>query len=139
MAHENLTRSEKLELGSERSFGIVFAVVFTIIGAWQLWRGRGWGWVMISGAGAFLLAGYLAPWLLAPLNRLWMMFGLLLHRVMNPIILGILFYGVVAPTGLLMRALGKRLLPLTFDEAASSYWVRRTPPGPPGESFTKQF
>ncbi len=139
MAHESLSRPESVEMGSERSFGVVFAIAFTIIGAWQLWRGRGWGWWMIGGGGAFLLTGLLAPSLLAPLNRLWMKLGLILHRVMNPVILGILFYGAVAPTGLLMRAFGKRPLPLTFDKAAASYWVRRNPPGPPGESFTKQF
>jgi hypothetical protein len=140
MAHENLSRSQRVEMGTERSFGIVFAVVFTIVGAWQLWwRGRVWGWLMIGGAGAFLLAGFLLPWLLAPLNRLWMSLGRVLHRVMNPIVLGVLFYGVVAPTGLLMRALGKQMLAPTYDEAAASYWVRRMPPGPARASFTKQF
>ena len=78
----------------------------------------------------------LAPQALQPLNRLWFRLGLLLHAVVNPLILGAMFFVVMTPIGLLMRALGKRPIPASFDRAASRYWVdRTTPPGP----MTKQY
>lgn len=138
-AIENSDRQDDAKIGSERGFGIVFAVVFALLAMWQLWVGRPWGWGLLAVAVAFLALGFLAPDVLAPLNRMWFKFGLLLHRVANPVILGILFYAVVMPTGFLMRAAGKRPLNLELDDKADSYWVRRAQPGLDPDSFTKQF
>ena len=137
--HESFDRPDEVTMGSERSFGIVFAVVFALVGGWQLWAGRGWGYWVLGASGCFLALAYLAPRLLAPFNRLWFRLGLLLHRIINPIVLGILFYGVVMPTGALMRLFGKRPLNLAFDASAPSYWIRRAGPAHPADSFTKQF
>lgn len=137
--HEDYERTDNVEMGSERSFGLVFAVVFTVVGGWQLWQGRSWGWWLVAGAAVFLALALLQPDLLRPLNKAWFLFGMLLHKIVNPIVLGLLFFAVVLPTGLLMRALGKRPLNLVFDRQAASYWVRREPPGPAPETFTKQF
>lgn len=90
-------------------------------------------------AGAFLLLAMLIPQVLAPANRLWTKFGLLLHNIVSPIALGILFFLVVTPTGLLMRLFGKDPLRLRFDPAASSYWIKRDPPGPAADSLKNQF
>ena len=79
------------------------------------------------------------PSLLAPLNRLWMRFGLLLHKIVNPVVMGIIFVLTVVPIGLVMRMIGKDILHLRFDKQCDSYWIRRDPPGPSPESMDNQF
>jgi len=71
-----------------------------------------------------------APRALKPLNILWFRFGLLLHAIITPVVLGLMFFTVITPLGWLMRAFGKRPLSLGFDRTATSYWIHRTPPGP---------
>lgn len=132
-SHRNVT------VGTERNFGIVFAVVFTIVGLARLYRGGDVRWWAIAIGVAFLICAFAAPRLLRPLNHLWFKFGLLLHHVVNPIVMGALYFGAVVPMGLLVRALGKDLLHLKFDKAAASYWIPRDPPAPPPGGMTKQF
>ncbi|MBA2438345.1 MAG: hypothetical protein H0V52_08365 [Acidimicrobiia bacterium] len=137
--HEDLRREGAVEGSSNRSFGGVFTVVFAAVGLLPLIRGgevRVWALVV---AAVFFTAALLAPALLAPLNRLWFKFGLLLHRVVSPLVMGMLFYVVVTPTGLLMRLLGKRPLDLDFDSTVSSYWIVRQPSGPAPETMKNQF
>jgi predicted membrane metal-binding protein len=137
--HENLESRTTDAPGSERGFAIVFAVVFVLVGLWPLLSGgpvRAWALLI---AAAFLLAGFAAPRILAPLNRLWFRFGMALGRIVSPIVMGILFFGTVMPTGLLMRLFRKDLLRLRFDPAAESYWIPRDPPGPSAESLKQQF
>ena len=81
----------------------------------------------------------IVPRWLAPLNRLWLKFGELLHRITSPIILGIMFFGVITPVGWLMRRTGKDLLRMKFDREAPSYWIKREPPGPDKTSLKRQF
>lgn len=138
-SHETFDRPDDVKIGSERSFGLVFAVVFTLIGGWQIYRDHAWGWWLLGFAALFLLAAFAAPRLLRPLNRLWFRFGLLLHHIVNPLVMGLLFFGAILPIGLLMRALGKRPLHLSFQPGATSYWVPRQPPGPEPDSFKNQF
>jgi hypothetical protein len=88
---------------------------------------------------AFAGAALLRPGVLAPLNRLWMRFGLLLAKVVNPLVLGLLFFVTILPIGLIMRALGKDLLRLKLDRSARSYWIAREPPGPPPPSMRNQY
>jgi len=139
MAHEDLTREEHVEGSSDRSFGFVFAAVFLIIAVWPLWHGAGLRWWSVGVAAAFAVAAVAVPRVLAVPNRLWMKFGLLLGKIVSPIALGILFYLVFMPIGVLMRVLGKDPLKLKRDDAATSYWVNREPPGPPPTSMTNQF
>jgi Saxitoxin biosynthesis operon protein SxtJ len=139
MAHEDLTRQEHIEGSSDRSFGFVFAAVFAIIAAWPLMHGAGLRWWSAGVAGAFALVALVVPSILAVPNRLWMKLGLLMGKVVAPIALGILFFLVFTPMGMLMRLLGKDPLKLKRDEAASTYWVNREPPGPPPTSMTNQF
>ena len=137
--HERLAQDETVEIGSDRGFGIVFAVVFTAIGLFPLIRcepPRGWS---LAIAGAFLAVTLVKPAWLAPLNTLWFRFGLLLQRVVHPIVLAVIYFAVVTPTGLIMRALGKDPLRLRFDPDATSYWIPRDPPGPEPESMKNQF
>lgn len=138
-AHEDFSRHEAPAGSSERSFGIVFTVVFAAIGAFQVWHGVLWGLAWFAAAALVLLVALVRPELLAPFNRLWYRFGLLLHKIVSPIILGILFFLVVTPTGLLQRALGKDLLRLKRDPGAASYWIERDTPGPLPETMKNQF
>ncbi len=136
---ETVTEHRKVKLGSERGFGIVFAVVFVLIALLPVWSGRLPHWWALAIAIAFLAAAFLAPRLLAPLNRLWFKFGLLLHHIVNPLVMGLIFFSTFLPIGLLLRAFGKDLLRLRRDPAAASYWIVRDPPGPAAGSMGKQF
>jgi hypothetical protein len=137
--HESFHREETVQGSSDRTLGLVFAVFFLLVTLLPLVRGRpARMWALIP-AGAFLLAALLLPGILHPLNIAWTRLGLLLHRITNPIILGVLFYVVFMPFGLVVRLLGKDLLRLRWDPQAESYWIPRDPPGPPPESMAKQF
>jgi Saxitoxin biosynthesis operon protein SxtJ len=139
MAHESLHRDEVIHPSSNRAFGFVFAGVFALIGAMPLAWGHGMRmWSLVVGA-VFLAVALALPATLGPLNRVWLRFGLLLHRVVSPIVLGIMFFLVVTPLGVAMRAFGKDLLRLRYDRQASTYWIDRRPPGPPPDSFDHQF
>ena len=137
--HEDLRREHVVAESSDRAFGVVFCVVFAIIGLWPLLGGEIVRWWSLIIAGAFLLLALIWPRALAPLNRLWAMVGRLLHRIVNPLVMGLIFYLTVLPTGLIMRMLGKDLLNLKWDRDADTYWVDRDPPGPSPESIKNQF
>lgn len=124
---------------SDRTFGLVFSTVFGIIALYPL-LGSGMirVWSLIV-AGIFLLLALIVPSILAPANRLWMKFGELLHRMVSPLALGIVFYVAVLPTGLLLLLFGKDPLRLRLDPTAESYWIKREPPGPSPESLNNQF
>lgn len=138
--HEHTPRhTSQIQSSSDRSFGFVFAAVFLIIGLYPLLHAAGIRTWAVAVSGVFLLLASFLPQVLAPANRLWTKFGLLLHHIVSPIALGILFFLVVTPTGLLMRLFGKDPLRLRFDPAADSYWIKRDPPGPAAESLKNQF
>jgi Saxitoxin biosynthesis operon protein SxtJ len=137
--HENVHREETVTAGSDRSFGWVFTGFCAIVAAVQFWLGHGhaWGWLVASLAFAGTTLVYSRA--LRPLNVLWFKFGMLLHRVVSPVVLGIMFFAVFTPIGWIMRLTGKRPLNLAFDAEAPSYWVQRKPPAPPPGSFDQQF
>lgn len=132
-------RPQKIENSSNRSFGLVFAAFFLIVALLPLLHGHDVRLWALGLAGTFLLLAFAAPELLAPLNRLWTRFGILLHHIVSPIALGVMFYGVVTPTGLIMRLVGKDSLRLHMDKSASSYWIERLPPGPAPDSLKLPF
>ena len=137
--HERYSRDETVIGGSARSFGIVMAAAFALMSLLNWWHdGHSWRWT--GGIGVlFIAVALLYPAALDPLNRLWLKFGLLLHRVVNPIVMALVFFGTVLPTGLIMRALGKDPLRLKRQPNANSYWIERRPPGPAPESMKDQF
>ena len=137
--NEPVLSYRKVNIGTERNFGIVFAVIFTIVGVAPLYHGGIVRYWALALSVAFLICAFAAPRLLRPLNRLWFKFGILLHHVVNPIIMGGLYFGAVVPMGLLIRALKKDLLNLKIEKAVASYWIRRDPPAPPPGGMTKQF
>lgn len=139
MAHENLQRDRELEGSSDRSFGLVFAIVFALIACWPLLDGEAPRWWALAVAVALALIAVLRPVFLSAPNRWWLKLGSVLGNIVGPIALGILFYGVFAPLGFVMRLTGKDPLRARLDPGADSYWVPRKPPGPPPDSLTNQF
>ncbi|MFZ5689630.1 MAG: SxtJ family membrane protein [Pseudomonadota bacterium] len=126
-------------MDSERSFGLVFACVFALIGFVPWLLGHGWRpWALIVAA-IFLAVALVFPRLLRPLNFIWFKLGLALHHIVNPVIMALIFFGAVLPTGLMVRLFGKDLLRLKRDPHAKSYWIERVPPGPDAQSMTRQF
>ncbi|MEX2223952.1 MAG: SxtJ family membrane protein [Candidatus Rokuibacteriota bacterium] len=137
--HESLAREQEVIGSSDRSFGLTFTGFFLLVGLWPLARGgpvRAWAFGVSA---LFLVAALVRPGLLAPLNRLWLRVGLVLHRVVNPLVMGVMFYGVITPFGLAMRAAGRDPLRKRFDPLAQSYWIERRPPGPTPETMSNQF
>lgn len=137
--HEDFSREEEVKGGSDRGFGLVFAGFFAIMAALSWWKGHvAWHFTLPLSA-VFLVVSLTVPRILAPLNRLWLKIGLLLYKVMNPLIMGLLFFVTITPIGLVMRATGKDFLRMRMDKGAKSYWIDRTPPGPPPQSMKNQF
>jgi hypothetical protein len=139
VGHEKSGRKGPVMQSSDRAFGLVFTGVFLLVGLWPLLDRAGPRWWAVGLAGLFLVASLAVPRLLAPLNRAWARFGRLLHRVVNPIVMALLYFGVVTPMGLLRRALIRDPLHLARDPEAESYWIERDPPGPAPEAMKQQF
>lgn len=137
--HEDLKREDDVKIGSERSFGLVFAAVGAVLGGLGFWKGWPSTWFWIAFGAVFLVVALVAPAMLRPLNRLWFRFGLLLNAIISPLVMGLLFYTTIFPLGLVMRLAGKDLLRLKRDTTAESYWIRREPPGPAPETMKNQF
>lgn len=137
--HEDFHREDRVDGSSNRSFGLVLSIAFLLVALAPLLSGRSIRVWSLGVALAFGIAALAAPTALGPLNRVWMKFGLLLHRIVSPVILGIMFFLVVTPMGMVMRVLRKDPLRLRQDHEARTYWVERTPPGPRSDSFTDQF
>jgi hypothetical protein len=137
--HEGLSRDDEVKRSSERRFGLTFAVVFFLLTAAWVWRGNTFWPVGLTAALAFMGTAVFAPNWLKPLNRVWMRFGLMLHSIVSPVMLFVLFYIVVTPVGVVARLVGKDFLRLSFDRNATTYWIDRRPPGPKPESMRDQF
>ncbi len=126
-------------LPSNRSFGTLFVAVFGLLGAYSWWRdGAVYPWAF--GLSLLTLVVTLAkPDWLAPANRAWMKLAELLNRVVSPIVLGLIFYGIFTPTAWVMRVAGRDAMKRRFEPAARSYWVERDPPGPDPTGLPNQF
>jgi hypothetical protein len=124
---------------SDRSFGLVFAAVFAVIGLLPLLRLEQPRWWAIGIAAAFALLAVVWPDLLRPLNRAWLGLGRLLHRVVSPLVMGAVFFLCVTPVAWIMRLRGKDVLSLARRPDLSSYWIARGPSPPPAETMKRQF
>jgi hypothetical protein len=130
---------EGVKQSSNRAFGVVFAVFFALVAVLPLIRHHAVRIWALPPAALFLLAALAAPKALTPLNRAWTALGTLLHAVVNPLVLGILFYFVFTPFGWVLRRMGKDFLRLRPVPGAHTYWIPRQPPGPSPESMSRQF
>lgn len=137
----NIKSPEKLQPKpvSELHLALLFALVFAVIGLYPLIAGQSARIWSIAIAAAFLLAGFLKPALLRPLNLLWFRLGLLLHAVISPVIMALIYYGTFLPTNLALKIFRKDPMQRKFDPDRESYWIRRDPPGPEHDSFKNQF
>ena len=118
---------DDVKIGSNRSFGIVFFVFFLIIATFPLINGdelRLWSLIISI---IFLFLGLVNSKILNPINKLWFKFGIFLGKIISPLVMGIIFFLVVTPIGLLMRLLNKDLLNLRFNNNGS-YWIEKTEP-----------
>ena len=118
---------DDIKLGSNKSFGIVFFVLFLLISLYPLINNENIRlWSLIISL-IFLVLGILNSNLLSPLNKIWFRFGILLGKLISPVIMGIIFFLVVTPIGLIMRLLGKDLLNLKYNNY-QSYWIEKNDP-----------
>jgi Saxitoxin biosynthesis operon protein SxtJ len=140
--HENYRDEEPTEAGSDRAFGCTVGSMLMLIGATKAFVAGTISsavcLIFASGALLLLLAIF-APSRLSTLNRLWFKVGTAIAKVMNPIILALLFFLVVTPMGLLMRIVGKRPLRLAPDRTAATYWIKREPPAGGTSTMRRQF
>ena len=118
---------DSVKIGSNRSFGIVFFIVFLLISIYPLInQGELRIWSLLISL-LFLILGIINSKVLSPLNKVWFKFGIFLGKIISPIIMGIIFFFVVTPIAFLMRILKKDLLNLKYNKN-SSYWVEKTDP-----------
>ena len=118
---------DDIKISSNKSFGIVFFIVFILIALYPLLNDQEIRiWALIISA-VFLILGLLKSKLLTPLNKLWFRFGIFLGKIISPIIMGFIFFLVVTPIGFLMRLLGKDVLNLKYNKKRS-YWIEKDGP-----------
>jgi hypothetical protein len=137
--HEDFSREYRDRPSSDRTFGLVFAAMFAAIGLFPAVSARAPRlWAIVIGV-VFLALALTVPGVLGPLNRLWSKLGVVLHRVVSPIVIALLFFGAVTPIAVISRILGKDPLRLKRDPTATTYWIERVPPGPSPKSIKDQF
>jgi len=120
--------SDKIKISSNRSFGLLFFVVFLIVSLWPLTHeGSIRIWSVIISA-VFLILGLINSKLLTPLNLLWFKFGMILGAIVSPIVMGIVFFLVVTPIGLALSIMGKDLLNKKYNKKKETYWIKRETP-----------
>ena len=116
---------DNIKIGSNRSFGIVFFVVFILIGFYPLLKDGNLNIISILIGIIFLILGVLNSRFLTPLNKIWFKFGIFLGQIISPIVMGIIFFLVVTPIAFIMRVLGKDVLKLKKN-TDNSYWIKKT-------------
>ena len=128
-----------VEPGSNRSFGLIVGGILAAIGLYQYFAGNAlYPWFGSIG-GALVVLGLAVPRVLYPLNLAWTHLGILLGRIVTPIVMFLVYLVSIVPVGLLLRVSGKDLLRLEKKAPGESYWIERDPPGPPPESLKDQF
>ena len=116
-----------IKISSNKSFGLVFFIVFLIIATYPLINNQNiriWSLVI---ALIFLILGLISSNILSPLNRIWFKFGIFLGKIVSPVIMGVIFFFVVTPIAFIMKILKKDLLNLKFN-SENSYWIQRNEP-----------
>jgi len=137
--HETYAREEHAARSSDRSFGLVFTAFFLALSLWPMFHGRPPRYWALGLAGALLGAALFYPGILGPFNRVWYRFGMLLNRMISPIVLFILYSALIVPVGFAVRLLGKNLLRLGYESSSPSYWIDRKGSGDQPGSMSNQF
>ena len=123
-----ITSHTAINKSSEKSFGVVFSIVFLIIALYPLASSASIHIWALAVSAIFLLFAFLAPSILILPNKLWFKFGMLLGSIVAPIVMALVYFITVLPVGLIMRLLGKDLLKQKLDKSAKSYWIERRNP-----------
>ena len=128
-------------LPSDRKFGVYFTVIFLVVAGYLLFRATSTPAAIAAAvvAAGFAIATWLRPAVLGPLNRGWSKVGLLLGRIVSPVVLGLIFFGLVTPVAFVSRVFGRDEMRLKKRAGASSYWIDRQPPGPAPDSFKNPY
>ena len=131
-----MSLKSKIKMSSNRNFGLVFFIVFLILGFWPITNdGEIRIWLVVISL-IFLVLGMMKSKLLTPLNKLWFKFGMILGAIVAPVVMGAVFFLVVTPIGIVMRTMGKDLINKKHDKKKETYWItRRTSIG----SMKRQF
>ena len=124
---------------SARAFGYVMAVVLLLFAGAAFAHANPWAKWLTLAAIVLALLGQFAPFVLAPLNRLWMGLGHLLGRIVSPIMMSLIYFGVVTPIAFVARWRGVDPMKRRFDPQASTYWIERNPPGPDPATMERQW
>jgi large-conductance mechanosensitive channel len=120
-----MKQDTNIKISSNRNFGLVFFIVFLIVSIWPLTYDepvRFWSAIISS---VFLILGLMNSKLLTPLNKLWFKFGMILGAIVSPVVMGVVFFLVVTPIGLIMKIMGKDLLNKKYDKKKRTYWIKR--------------
>jgi hypothetical protein len=136
--HENFLRPEP-KGGSSRSFGLVMGAVFALVAFRPLLGAGAVRWWALAIAAVLLALALGRPAALDLPNRFWLRLGHLLSRIVNPVVLGILFYGVLTPMAVITRLIGRDPLRLGLDRGATTYWIDRAAVGGARVDMRKQF
>ena len=123
-----MLHKSKIKMNSNRNFGLVFFIIFLILGLWPITNGEEIRIWLILLAFIFLILGIMESKLLSPLNRLWFKFGIMLGAIVAPIVMGAIFFIVVTPIGIVMSIIGKDLLNKKHDKKKKTYWIKRIKP-----------
>lgn len=126
-------------LPGDRRFGLTFAVIIAFAGLWLAWKANPFAPAAFGIAATFLLSALLLPRVLHPLNVAWMSLAHLLNRIVSPLVMGVIYFGLLSPLAIALRCGGRDVLRRKFDPAVDSYWLKRDPPGPAASSFPRQF
>jgi len=137
--HKTTNTSPKVKPLDNRTFGLIFAAIFSLIALFPLLNDGGVRIWAISMAAVFVVASLVIPKALTPLNELWAKFGLLMHKITNPLLMGLVFFLTVLPTGIILKILRKDPMNRKRKPNEKSYWIQREQSVLTPESFDQQF
>ena len=128
-----------IQLPPNKKFGIFFSAIFVLIAVYAYFKFRGeFAILALTTSILFAIAAFLKPQILSPFNRLWISLGLLLGKIVSPIVLALIFFVLISPVSIVTRIFGRDELKIK-KRTVESYWVDRSPPGPPSASFKNQY
>ena len=137
--HEDFSPHTQMKVSSNRTVGLVWAAFLLLVALKPLLNGLPIrAWALALGV-LFGLVALVAPGLLGGLNKVWTGLALLLHRILSPLVTGIIFYAIFAPAGMVRRRLGSDALRLQPQPQSSTYWLSRVPPGPRPDTMEQQY
>ena len=110
---------------SNRSFGLLFFIVFLILGLWPLKNGENFNFYLLAISLIFLILGLINSKLLSPLNKFWIKLGVILGNIIAPIVMALVYFVILTPVSLIVRLFGKDLLALKFLKKRETYWITR--------------